>query len=207
MIARIENIEQLGEYVVSESHKKSALRFEIVDGSLVFYTSHGYLTNLLSFLRDNNRCLCKQLIDIFAIDYPEREERFEVVYNLLSLKYNRRITVKISVDEKTKVPSVAKIFSCATWFEREVWDMNGVQFDKNPDMRRILTDYGFQGHPLRKDFPLTGYVEVHYSEKEKRVKYAPVNLPQEFRSFDFLSPWEGTQYKLPGDEKAKKENK
>lgn len=156
----------------------------------------------LTFLRDDTNCLFKILVDVCGVDYPEREERFEVVYHLLSLKHNQRIRVKVSTDEDTPVPSVVGVFSTANWFEREVWDLYGVFFSDHPDLRRILTDYGFEGHPLRKDFPLTGYVEVRYDDEQKRVVYEPVKLTQEFRRFDFLSPWEGAQYVLPGDEKA-----
>ncbi len=198
----IKNLKELGEFIVGESHKKASLRFEVVDDVLVLYASPEYLINVLTFLRDNPKCHCKELIDLFGVDYPDRSERFEIIYNLLSMKHNRRIIVKTSVNENTYVPSVHKIFSCAVWFEREVWDMYGVQFKGNPDLRRILTDYGFEGHPLRKDFPLTGYKEVRYDEKQKRVIYEPVKLEQEFRNFDFMSPWEGTDYVLPGDEKA-----
>lgn len=198
-------LKELGEFIVGESHKKSALKYTIVKKDLVLNTSPDYVPNLLTFLRDNGNCMCKVLIDLFGVDYPDRTERFEIVYSLLSLKHNHRIFVKTQVEEKTHVPSVAKVFPCAVWFEREVWDMYGVQFDNNPDLRRILTDYGFEGHPLRKDFPLTGYVEVRYDPAKQRVVYEPVKLPQEFRNFDFMSPWEGTDYMLPGDEKAKKE--
>ena len=137
--------------------------------------------------------------------HPDREERFEIVYNLLSIAHNHRVRVKVSTDEKTPVPSIVPLFSAAGWFEREVWDMFGVFFTDHPDLRRMLTDYGFEGHPLRKDFPLTGYVEVRYDEEQKRVVYEPVKLTQDFRSFDFMSPWEGAEYILPGDEKAKKD--
>ena len=141
-------------------------------------------------------------MDVTAVDYPDREERFEVVYNLLSLKQNQRIRVKLSTDESTPVVSATSVFKSANWFEREVWDLFGVFFSDHPDLRRILTDYGFEGHPLRKDFPLTGLVEVRYDEDQKRVVYEPVKLTQEFRTFDFVSPWEGMLH-LPGDEKAK----
>lgn len=144
----------------------------------------------------------QQLMDIAGVDYPERAERFEVVYHLLSLTRNHRIRVRVSTDESTPVPSVTGLWPNAGWLERETFDMYGVVFSGNPDLRRILTDYGFRGHPLRKDFPLTGYVELRYSEEEKRVAYQPVQLPQEFRNFDFMSPWEGADYILPGDEKA-----
>jgi NADH-quinone oxidoreductase subunit C len=157
---------------------------------------------ILRFLRDDARCLFWCLIDVTAIDWPSRERRFDVVYHLLSPKHNARIRVKIETDETTPVPSVIEVFPNADWYERETYDLYGVVFTGHPDMRRILTDYGFEGHPLRKDFPLTGFVEVRYDDELKRVVYEPVRLTQEFRNFDFLSPWEGTEYVLPGDEKA-----
>lgn len=161
------------------------------------------IVRTLTFLRDDSNCQFKQLMDITAVDYPSREERFEVVYHLLSLKHNLRVRVKVTTDEDTPVPSVVGVFSTANWFERETWDMYGVFFSDHPDLRRLLTDYGFEGHPLRKDFPLTGYVEMRYDDEQKRVVYEPVRLVQDFRSFDFLSPWEGmTDVMLPGDEKA-----
>jgi NADH-quinone oxidoreductase subunit C len=141
-------------------------------------------------------------MDVCGADYPTRDERFDVVYNLLSIRYNLRVRVKVTTDEDTAVPSVTSIFSAAGWFERETWDLFGIYFDGHPDLRRIMTDYGFEGHPLRKDFPLTGYVELRYDDEQKRVVYEPVKLTQDFRSFDFLSPWEGMQGQLPGDEKA-----
>ena len=147
----------------------------------------------------------QQLLDVCGVDFPDRRERFEVVYHLLSMTRNARVRVKVTTDEATPVPSVVSVYPSADWFEREAFDMYGVLFSDHPDMRRILTDYGFQGHPLRKDFPMTGYVEVRYDEEQKRVVYEPVKLTQEFRSFDFLSPWEGAEYPtdvLPGDEKA-----
>ncbi|HIE20639.1 MAG TPA: NADH-quinone oxidoreductase subunit C, partial [Rhodospirillales bacterium] len=137
-----------------------------------------------------------------GVDYPDRSPRFEVVYNLLSLAHNNRVRVKIRTDEETPVPSATGVFSAANWWEREVWDLYGIYFSEHPDLRRILTDYGFEGHPLRKDFPLTGYVELRYDDEQKRVVYEPVKLTQEYRDFDFLSPWEGVQRMLPGDEKA-----
>jgi NADH-quinone oxidoreductase subunit C len=142
------------------------------------------------------------LVDVCGVDYPDRPERFDVVYNLLSLKLNQRIRVKVTTDEDSAVPSVTAVYSAAGWFEREAWDLFGIYFADHPDLRRLLTDYGFEGHPLRKDFPLTGYVEVRYDEDQKRVVYEPVRLKQEFRSFDFVSPWEGMNHVLPGDEKA-----
>jgi NADH-quinone oxidoreductase subunit C len=154
----------------------------------------------LRTLRD--RFEYQQLVEIAGVDYPERPERFEIVYHLLSLTKNHRIRVRVSTDEDTPVPSVVSLWPVANWLEREVFDLFGVLFDGNPDLRRILTDYGFRGYPFRKDFPLTGYVEMRYSEEQKRVVYEPVQLAQDFRTFDFLSPWEGAEYILPGDEKA-----
>ena len=156
-------------------------------------------------LRDTPGLEYQQLMEIAGVDYPDRAERFEVCYHLLSLTQNRRIRVKVQTDEEAPVPSVTGIWPVANWLEREVYDMYGVLFENHPDLRRILTDYGFQGHPQRKDFPLTGYVELRYSEEHKRVVYEPVRLAQDFRSFDFLSPWEGAEYILPGDEKVQGE--
>jgi NADH-quinone oxidoreductase subunit C len=158
---------------------------------------------VMRFLRDDPRCQFVCLIDVTAVDYPSRDQRFDVVYHLLSPKLNLRIRVKVPTDENTAVPSIIEVFAGTDWFEREVYDLYGVVFTGHPDMRRLLTDYGFEGHPLRKDFPLTGFVEVRYDDELKRVVYEPVRLTQEFRNFDFLSPWEGTDYVLPGDEKAK----
>jgi NADH-quinone oxidoreductase subunit C len=158
---------------------------------------------VMTVLRDALDFQCKMLIDICGVDYPQRPERFDVVYHLLSLSQNARLRVKVTTDEVTPVPSITSIFSAAGWFERECWDLYGIIFSGHPDLRRILTDYGFEGHPLRKDFPLTGYTEVRYDNDAKRVVYEPVQLPQDFRNFDFLSPWEGmTGMQLPGDEKA-----
>lgn len=160
------------------------------------------IVDVLTKLRDDPELRYQQLMELCGADYPERPERFDVVYQLLSLSKNRRIRVRVRTDEEKPVPSVVGLFPVAGWFERECWDLYGVLFEGNPDLRRILTDYGFQGHPFRKDFPLTGYVELRYSEEHKRVIYEPVKLAQDFRAFDFLSPWEGAQYILPGDEKA-----
>ncbi len=171
---------------------------------LTLRTTPDRIIDLLTFLRDDPQCLFVQLMDVCGVDWPERAERFDVVYHLLSLKKNLRVRVKVRVDERTAVPSAVPVFPSAGWFEREAWDMYGIMFADHPDLRRILTDYGFQGFPLRKDFPLTGYVEVRYDEERKRVVYEPVRLTQEFRRFDFMSPWEGAQYILPGDEKASK---
>jgi NADH-quinone oxidoreductase subunit C len=162
------------------------------------------IVRVLTALRDDTQCLFEVLIDICGVDYPEREKRFDVVYHLLSPRLNQRIRVKCEADEDTAVPSAVEVFPAANWFEREAYDMYGILFSGHPDLRRLLTDYGFQGHPLRKDFPLTGYVEVRYDDAQKRVVYEPVKLTQEFRSFDFMSPWEGVEYIIPGDEKASK---
>lgn len=197
------SLENLKTYLEKELPGEARFRLEVAPEAVVLHSSRDDLVQHLTFLRDDSECLFKQLIDVFAVDYPEQEERFEVIYNLLSLKHNVRLRVKVLTDEEAQVPSAAGVYSAATWFEREVWDMHGILFEDNPDMRRILTDYGFDGHPLRKDFPLSGYVEVRYDPEQKRVVYEPVSLPQEFRTFDYLSPWEGTQYVLPGDEKAK----
>ena len=163
----------------------------IVGDELVAIVEKEDIVKLLIFLRDDVNCQFKQLMDICGVDYPERPQRFEVVYNLLSLVHNNRVTVKVMLDDNSSIPSVSKVFSSADWWEREIWDLFGIFFSGHPDLRRILTDYGFDGHPLRKDFPLTGYVEVRYDDAQKRVVYEPVKLTQEYRDFDFLSPWEG----------------
>jgi NADH-quinone oxidoreductase subunit C len=172
------------------------------NGELIITIDRDSIVWVLNFLRDDSGCLFKVLIDICGVDFPERNPRFEVVYQLLSLAQNQRIMVKVETSADIPVPSATSIFSSAGWFEREAWDMFGISFSGHPDLRRILTDYGFEGHPLRKDFPLTGYVEVRYDDEQKRVVYEPVKLTQEFRSFDFLSPWEGIQQLLPGDKKV-----
>jgi NADH-quinone oxidoreductase subunit C len=172
-------------------------------GELCLTCTRDGLPVLLTYLRDDPACRFRQLMDLCGVDYPERPERFDVVYHLLSPRFNRRIRVKLRTDEDHPVPSAVGVFSSAGWFEREAWDLFGILFSDHPDLRRLLTDYGFEGHPLRKDFPLTGYVEVRYDDEQKRVVYEPVKLTQDFRSFDFLSPWEGmTTTVLPGDEKA-----
>lgn len=176
---------------------------EIVLGELILKVSPASIVSLMTFLRDDESCQFHQLIDVCGVDYPARSLRFDVVYQLLSTYLNQRIRVKTQTDEVTPVPSVVSVFSSAGWFEREAWDLYGILFSDNPDLRRILTDYGFDGHPLRKDFPLTGYVELRYDPEQKKVVYSPVKLAQAYRSFDFMSPWEGAQYVLPGDEKAK----
>ena len=161
------------------------------------------ILDVLAFLRDDARLRFVSFIDICGVDYPAREQRFDVVYHLLSPSLNARLRIKVATDEMTPVPSATGLFPGADWFEREAYDLYGILFTGHHDLRRILTDYGFDGHPLRKDFPMTGFVEVRYDEEQKRVVYEPVRLNQEFRNFDFLSPWEGTEYVLPGDEKAK----
>ncbi|AIK44030.1 MULTISPECIES: NADH-quinone oxidoreductase subunit C [Brucella/Ochrobactrum group] len=172
-------------------------------GELTLSVSAASIISVLTFLRDDVQCQFVNLTDISGVDYPQRAKRFDVVYQLMSPRQNQRIRVKVQADEDTLVPSAVPVFVGAEWFERETYDMYGVLFSGHPDLRRILTDYGFEGHPLRKDFPLTGFVEVRYNDELKRVVYEPVQLRQEFRNFDFLSPWEGTDYVLPGDEKAK----
>jgi len=174
---------------------------QIALGELTITVKAEDMLAVARFLRDDERCQYCSIIDITAIDWPGREPRFEVVYHFLSPFQNRRIRVKLEADETTPVPSLVEVFPGAAWFEREAYDLYGVRFTGNPDMRRLLTDYGFEGHPLRKDFPLTGHVEVRYDDEQKRVVYEPVRLAQEFRTFDFLSPWEGPNYPLPGDEK------
>jgi NADH-quinone oxidoreductase subunit C len=161
------------------------------------------IVRAIRFLRDDAECLFVSFIDLCGADYPGREKRFDVVYHLLSPRHNRRIRIKTQTDEVTTVPSIIDVFPSANWFEREAYDLYGILFSGHPDLRRLLTDYGFEGHPLRKDFPLTGFVETRYDQDQRRVIYEPVKLQQEFRNFDFLSPWEGTDYVLPGDEKAK----
>lgn len=174
---------------------------ETVSGEQVITVKPAYLLPLLSALRDQTDFQFSQLVDIAGVDFPEREQRFEVVYLLLSLRKNARLKVRVCTDETTPVPSAVSVYSSAGWFEREAWDMYGILFSDHPDLRRILTDYGFEGHPQRKDFPLTGYVELRYDVEQKRVVYEPVKLNQAYRNFDYLSPWEGVA-KLPGDEKA-----
>ena len=173
-------------------------------GELTLAVAPADIVRVLTALRDDTQCLFEVLIDICGVDYPEREKRFDVVYHLLSPRRNQRVRIKCEADEDTAVPSAVDVFPAANWFEREAYDMYGILFSGHPDLRRLLTDYGFQGHPLRKDFPLTGYVEVRYDDAQKRVVYEPVKLTQEFRSFDFMSPWEGVEYVIPGDEKATK---
>lgn len=198
------NLEALSTHIVS-SLENEVLETKVDRGELTVLVRREHILKVLTFLRDDPHCLFKMLMDVCGADYPQRPNRFDVVYHLLSLSNNQRIRVKLHTDEDKPVPSAVPVFKSAGWFEREAWDMYGIFFADHPDLRRILTDYGFQGHPLRKDFPLTGFVEVRYSEEEQRIVYEPVELKQEFRDFDFMSPWEGAQHILPGDEKAVKE--
>jgi NADH-quinone oxidoreductase subunit C len=194
-----EILEKLGATVTGAFPNAS---YHIGFGDLVVKTTAGDILALTTFLRDDPRCLFTCIIDITAVDWPERDPRFDVVYHFLSPKLNARIRVKLETDEATPVPSLTALYPGANWYEREAYDLYGVLFSGHPDLRRILTDYGFEGHPLRKDFPLTGFVEVRYDDELKRVVYDRVRLAQEFRNFDFLSPWEGDVRLLPGDEKA-----
>ncbi len=199
---REESLNELKDEILAEVGDVS-MEAVVVRGELTLTTQASSIIKVLTLLRDHTNCLFKMLVDVCGVDYPEREQRFEVVYHLLSVKHNQRIRVKVKTDEATPVPSVVGLFRSALWFEREAWDLYGIYFSDHPDLRRILTDYGFDGHPLRKDFPQTGYVEVRYDDEQKRVVYEPVALRQDWRSFDFLSPWEGADL-LPGDEKAQK---
>lgn len=196
-----QDLPHLRDYILTEINHK-IIDHQLAYDELTLVTTTNHLIKTLTFLRDDSHCYFKMLVDICGVDYPDREQRFDVVYHLLSLHHNQRIRIRILADEKTLVPSVTSVFPNAGWYEREAWDLYGIAFANNPDLRRLLTDYGFTGHPLRKDFPLTGYVEVRYDEEQKRVVYEPVQLTQEFRTFDFLSPWEGMNTILPGDEKA-----
>ena len=196
-----EALEKLG-LTISEALTGAVAGFAVARGELTVTANARDIVTVIRFLREDPRCQFFSIIDITAVDWPGRERRFDVVYHLLSPTQNARVRVKVETDEVTPVPSIIGVFPGADWFERETYDLYGVLFTGHPDMRRILTDYGFDGHPLRKDFPLTGFVEVRYDDQEKRVVYEPVRLNQEFRKFDFLSPWEGADYPvLPGDEK------
>lgn len=189
-------------YAHLSSHIEETNSLQIADDEIVISSATTSLLRLIQFLKEDQNCKFNILIDICGVDYPEKDKRFEIVYHFLSLSVNRRIRVKLMTDEETKVPSIVDLFPSAGWYEREVYDLFGVIFSGNTDLRRLLTDYGFKGHPLRKDFPLTGYVEVRYDEEQKRVIYEPVKLTQEFRNFDFVSPWEGMNRILPGDERT-----
>lgn len=197
-----EALNDLAAYV-KEARGSLVVSADIAYGELTLNTTPENVIALLTFLRDDVQCGFVNIIDICGVDWPQREKRFDVVYHLLSPRQNLRVRIKLQVAEDEGVPSSTSVYVGAEWFEREAWDMYGIPFEGHKDLRRILTDYGFEGHPLRKDFPVTGFVEVRYDDVLKRVLYEPVELKQEFRNFDFLSPWEGTDYVLPGDEKAK----
>ena len=197
-----EELKELGAHIAA-AIDADIKGWRVAFGELTIDAHAARITHILKFLRDDTLCRFEQLIDLCGADYPTRAKRFDVVYHLLSMHNNHRIRIKIEAGEEEAVPSARAVFPCADWFEREAFDMYGIIFAEHTDLRRILTDYGFEGHPLRKDFPLTGHVEVRYDDQLKRVVYEPVKLVQEFRNFDYLSPWEGAQYVLPGDEKAK----
>ena len=197
-----ETLKELGEYIAA-TRGDAVSEWHVAVGELTVTVAASQIVPFVRFLRDDSRLAFINLTDVCGVDWPQREKRFDVVYHFLSPRQNARIRVKVMTDEVTPVPSITRVFPGADWFEREAYDFYGILFTGHPDLRRILTDYGFEGHPLRKDFPLTGYVEVRYDDQQKRVVYEPVRLAQEFRDFDFLSPWEGTDYVLPGDEKAK----
>lgn len=199
-------LQDLGDYIAA-ALPQEVQETELKLDELTLIVRRDAIVRVMMFIRDDVNCLFKQLVDLCGADYPERENRLEVIYNLLSMVHNRRVRIKVSTDVATPVPSVTEVFSTANWYEREAWDLYGIYFSEHPDLRRIMTDYGFSGHPLRKDFPLTGYVEVRYDDEKKRVVYEPVKLTQEFRNFDFLSPWEGMTQVLPGDEKAEESPK
>ncbi|WP_421950498.1 NADH-quinone oxidoreductase subunit C [Pelagibacterium sp.] len=195
-------LSELGEYIALKLGE-ALDGYNVAYGELTLEAKPDAILNVMRTLRDDPRCQFISIIDVCGVDYPERAQRFDVVYHLLSPQQNLRIRVRVMTDEVAPVPSITGVFPGADWFEREAYDLYGILFSGHHDLRRILTDYGFDGHPLRKDFPLTGFVEVRYDEERKRVVYEPVKLAQEFRNFDYLSPWEGTDYVLPGDEKAK----
>jgi NADH-quinone oxidoreductase subunit C len=203
MNAEVEALRDLGAQI-SAALPDAVGEINVAFGELTIIVERERWRDVARHLRDDPACLFVNIIDVTAADYPEREQRFDVVAHLQSPKHNRRIRVKTQTDEKTPVASLTGLFPGADWFERETYDLFGVVFSGHPDLRRIMTDYGFDGHPLRKDFPMTGFVEVRYDDEQKRVVHEPVRLTQEFRQFDFLSPWEGVQYDLPGDEKASK---
>ena len=194
-------LQELGAYIEAK-RPDCVLDWDVTHGELNVNVTLGNVAGLVEFLKGDATCRFSTLVDITAVDYPGRAKRFDVVYHLLSMYQNQRIRLKVAVREKDMVPSLTGVHPSANWFEREVFDMFGILFSGHPDLRRILTDYGFRGHPLRKDFPTTGYIEVRYDEEQKRVVYEPVKLTQDYRQFDFMSPWEGAEYILPGDEKT-----
>jgi NADH-quinone oxidoreductase subunit C len=201
-IQPVDRLSALSQHIES-GLSEAVIGTEIAFGQLTVTVQRDAIVEVAKFLRDDSQCRFIAFLDVCGVDFPERDERFEVVYHFLSPHLNQRVRIKLSTDDETPVPSITEVFAGANWFEREAYDLYGILFSGHPDLRRILTDYGFDGHPLRKDFPLTGFVEVRYDEERKRVVYEPVKLAQEWRSFDYLSPWEGTDYVLPGDEKAK----
>ncbi|MEQ8405482.1 MAG: NADH-quinone oxidoreductase subunit C [Oceanicaulis sp.] len=200
-MSKTDSLQELGEHIAA-ALDQDVKGFEIAVGELTVEIHRDRVVKVMRFLRDDPVCRFTTLIDICGVDWPSRADRFDVVYHLLSMHHNQRIRVILATDEDTPVASVTELWPAANWFEREAFDMYGVLFDNHPDLRRILTDYGFHGFPLRKDFPLSGFTQVVYDDEQKRVVYEPVNLVQEYREFDFLSPWEGAKYVLPGDEKA-----
>jgi len=189
---------------ISKAHEE--IKISVQDFVITIETTHDNFKEILSYLKNDSNLEFSILTDLTAVDYPDRAERFELVYNLLSIINNARILLKFPINDGQEVETIADLYSAAIWYERETWDMYGISFAKNPDLRRILTDYEFEGYPLRKDFPLTGYKEVRYDEVQQKVIYEPVVLQQDYRNFNFLSPWEGTNYILPGDEKAEKKS-
>jgi NADH-quinone oxidoreductase subunit C len=195
-----EALNELGTQIAAK-RPECVLSWDVCHGELNVDVAPANIAALVDFLKADATCKFSTLVDITAVDYPERTKRFDVVYHFLSMYQNQRIRLRVSVREDEMVPSIVDLHPSANWFEREVFDMFGILFTGHPDLRRILTDYGFRGHPLRKDFPTTGYTEVRYDEAQKRVVYEPVSLVQEYRQFDFMSPWEGAEYILPGDEK------
>lgn len=199
----IEHVKELHQYFEQRFVEFFDVKLEISDNPCIYcITSVDNFTMKLAAIKKDKKLEYCQLIDLFAVDYPYKQNRFEINYHLISLKNNIRVIIKIETDDKNSIPSVTSIFPVAGWYEREIWDMYGIKFKNNHDLRRILTDYNFQGHPLRKDFPLTGYTQVRYDDKLQKIVYEPVTLQQDYRDFDFLSPWEGAKYILPGDEKA-----
>lgn len=200
-----ETLRELGEHV-TRSLAGAVRGCRVEHGELTFDVEAGEIVRVATYMRDNPRCQFWCIIDVCGVDWPAREMRFDVVYHLLSPKQNLRVRLKVQTNETTPVPSLSEVYPGANWFERETYDLYGILFSGHPELRRLLTDYGFEGHPLRKDFPLTGFVEVRWDDELKRVVYEPVRLNQEFRDFDFMSPWEGTDYVLPGDEKGKPAN-
>ncbi|MBS1304213.1 NADH-quinone oxidoreductase subunit C [Loktanella sp. SALINAS62] len=194
-------LQELGQHLETKRHD-CVLSWSVAHGELTMKIAAANIVGFVEFLKNDPACRFSTLVDITAVDYPQRAKRFEVVYHFLSMYQNQRIRLKVDIREEDMVASILPVHPSANWFEREIFDMFGILFSGHPDLRRLLTDYGFRGHPLRKDFPTTGYTEVRYDEKQKRVVYEPVNLVQEYRQFDFMSPWEGAEYILPGDDKA-----